>query len=55
MCISNEERAMLIELFGEQAVKRHPVFLANYMRIFTLFPKQPPTPEQLRRIRGERP
>ena len=39
-----EERALLLELYGEEAVERHGIFLANYHRIHALFPPQPPEP-----------
>ena len=39
-----EERALLLELYGEAAVERHGTFLANYHRIHALFAPQPPEP-----------
>ena len=43
-----DERALLLELYGEAAVKRHGTFLANYHRVHALFPEQPPEPAHVR-------
>ena len=42
--MSEEERAMLLELYGAEAVERNGVFLVNYHRVHALFPPQPPPP-----------
>lgn len=48
------ERAVLVDHHGEVAVRNHAVFLANFHRVHSLFPRHVPTEQELLR-RAERP
>ena len=37
--LTDAERSVLIEHHGEVAVRNHAVFLANYHRVYSLFPR----------------
>ena len=39
-----EEKALLLEYYGKEAVDQCGVFLVNYHRVWNLFPEQPPEP-----------
>jgi len=38
--LGDEERAMLVKEEGEQAMKNHAILIANFYRIWSLFPLQ---------------
>lgn len=49
-----EERAMLVEMHGEIAVRNHAAFIANFHRVHSLFPRHQMTEAESKR-RAERP
>ena len=48
--LGTAERAALVDLFGEQAVRNHAVFLANFTRIHGLFPRHQLTLAELNKM-----
>ena len=48
--LGDAERAVLVDLFGEIAVRNHAVFLANFTRIHGLFPRHQLTTAQLNKM-----
>ena len=54
LSLSEAERRVLIESHGETAVRNHAVFLANFHRVHSLFPRYKRTEAELLKL-AERP
>ena len=52
--LGDEERAMLVDLYGARAVELHAVSMANFCRVYYLFPRHVPTEAEIK-IRAARP